>query len=107
MGAHETKAVEYGCSVDAITKLCIQLEFEEVTISNILCIIQLDQYAHLHAPMAQARSYLIENGFTQTPVAVPAHTEMGMEMEMEMFVRLLPAESFLPGAPDMSEKHSC
>jgi len=65
--SHQCSALEYGCSLDAISQLapCIQDETCDPAL-----IVQADQYGVVHAPFAPARAFLSEHGYNKCRVLV-------------------------------------
>jgi cytidine deaminase len=55
------EAIEYGCSLDAVSRLTVFIERESKATPQL--ILQVDQYGTLHAPAAVARAYLEEKGY--------------------------------------------
>ena len=73
--ASQNKALEYGNSIDPVTKLVPKFE-EKLRIGvRPIAVLQCDQFGNLHAPFAPARSYLSEYGFRDLVVLV--HDESG------------------------------
>jgi len=81
--AHHKKALEYGCSLDAVGQLAQTVEDKCTPSSsadsavNILrtlirpiLLLQCDQYGVIHAPFAVGRAYLQEHGFGDCLVVV-------------------------------------
>ncbi|RLN51659.1 hypothetical protein BBJ29_003277 [Phytophthora kernoviae] len=75
------KTLEYGSSLDAVSKLIPFVEAKQQTTEdtpspeerNIVrptFIIQVDQFGILHAPFARARAYFFEFGFLDVPVLI-------------------------------------
>jgi hypothetical protein len=58
--SHQASALEYGCTLDAVSQLAAHLQ--EETCAPVL-LVQADQYGIAHAPFAPARSFLSEHGF--------------------------------------------
>ena len=65
--ACQRKALEYGCSLDAVTQLATYME-ERKGIPKL--IVQTDQFGLVHTPFATARAYLSEFGFGNCGVLV-------------------------------------
>lgn len=63
--SHQSSALEYGCTLDAVSQLVSQFKDEEC---GPVMLVQADQYGIAHAPFAPARSFLSEHGFGETLV---------------------------------------
>jgi len=73
--AYQSKALEYGATLCPLIKLIAFIEkYKQRGISPLL-ILQADQFGILHAPFANARTYLFENNFNDVPILV--HTPEG------------------------------
>ncbi|EGZ10154.1 hypothetical protein PHYSODRAFT_564443 [Phytophthora sojae] len=67
------KTLEYGSSLDAISKLIPFVEDKQYNTQQPAkpeFLMQVDQFGILHAPFARARAYFFEFGFLDTPVLV-------------------------------------
>ena len=87
--AAQRKALEYGCSLDAVCQLACYLVVDQ----KALCIVQVDQYGIVHAPFAPARSFLVEHGFADCPCLVMSRQEDGPTVQAVL------AESLAPYIP--------
>jgi cytidine deaminase len=77
--AWQKKALEYGCSLDAVGQLCQAIdERRDRTVPSVLCM--SDQHGVLHAPFGAARAIITEFGWGDMKVMVrlaprpPAHS---------------------------------
>lgn len=61
--AWQKKALEYGCTLDAICQLAPALEAARTLGTKPLLIVMADQFGVCHAPFAPARAFLVEHGF--------------------------------------------
>lgn len=87
--AWQKKALEYGCSLDAVCQLCQAIE-EHAPAAKPAMLCMADQFGVCHAPFATARAYLAENGLGQLPVLL--HDGAGE-------LRTVAADELLPGLP--------
>lgn len=60
--AHQTKALEYGSTINPITKLAFPIEEKLKKGSLPVRIVMVDQFGVLHSPFAQSRAYFYEGG---------------------------------------------
>ena len=94
--AWQKKALEYGCSLDAICQLAPAIEermsLEEHRASPPVVICMCDQFGVLHGPFAPARAYLCEHGYGATRVLI--HDQVGVAHAPTV-------EELLPGLPLM------
>ena len=91
--ASQKKALEYGCSLDAVCQLCQAIEdkrHHEGRRPVVLCM--ADQFGVAHAPFAPARAFLVEHGFGDAKILF--HDEHAA-------LRTVRAEELLPAIPDM------
>ena len=88
--AWQKKALEYGCSLDAVCQLCqsIEEQSEFGMRPKVLCM--ADQYGVCHAPFATARAFLTEHGYGD--VSVLLHDNDGV-------LHTVQAEDLLPKLP--------
>ncbi|KAJ0394222.1 hypothetical protein P43SY_001037 [Pythium insidiosum] len=70
--AWQHKTLEYGSSLDAISKLITFIEDEMTKDASVrpTLIVQVDQFGILHAPSARARAYLYEYNFNDVELLV-------------------------------------
>jgi cytidine deaminase len=59
--SHQASALEYGCTLDAVSQLTSHITAESSHAP--LLLVQADQYGIAHAPFAPARSFLSEHGY--------------------------------------------
>jgi len=71
--------IEYGCSLDAVSRLTPYMENHRDIGDKAVVILQCDQFGLLHAPCSVARAYLHERGFVAVRVVV--HMKEGELME--------------------------
>jgi hypothetical protein len=62
--SHQVGALEYGCTLDAISQMASQLMDE----SPPVLLVQADQYGVAHSPFAPARSFLSEHGYGECQI---------------------------------------
>ncbi|CAM9274425.1 unnamed protein product [Sphacelaria rigidula] len=67
---HQVKALEYGATLDPVTLLAPVLMRRAKGGIRPSCVLLVDQFGNLHAPFAQARTFLCEQGFGNTRVVV-------------------------------------
>jgi hypothetical protein len=60
VSCHQTKALEYGSTIDPLTKLAFALEEHMKKGVTPIKILMVDQFGVLHAPFAQPRAYFAE-----------------------------------------------
>lgn len=60
-------ALEYGCTLDAVTQLVPRLQDKS---QALILLVQADQYGIAHSPFAPARAYLSEHGCENCRVPV-------------------------------------
>jgi len=65
--SHQTSALEYGCSLDAVSQLAPYIKDKPC---DPVLIVQADQYGIAHSPFAPARAFLSENGFNDCHLLV-------------------------------------
>ena len=118
--AAQSKALEYGASLDCVAKLAPFLEAERRTSARAPSgsgnapemLLVSDQRGILHAPLARARAYLFENGYGA--LAVVAHAPDGSLARWTVDalvpdsprVEELFGEAGLAGAPDGEFRHA-
>lgn len=91
--ASQKKALEYGCSLDAICQLCQAIDERRNTDGRqpaVLCM--ADQFGLAHAPFAPARAFLVEHGFSDAKILF--HDE-------NTRLRSVKAGELLPAIPNM------
>jgi cytidine deaminase len=83
------KLLEFGCSLDAISKLAYQIEQKGIIrpVYLLLC----DQYGNLHAPFSKNRAWLLEKGFGDVKILIHSGPLGSIEV--------VEASSLLPLAP--------
>ncbi|CAM9255383.1 unnamed protein product [Scytosiphon promiscuus] len=72
---HQLKALEYGATLDPVTLLAPAMMRRAKDGIRPSWVLLVDQFGNLHAPFAQARTFLLEHGFGETKIAV--HGEDG------------------------------
>jgi hypothetical protein len=65
--SHQSSALEYGCSLDAVSQLVPYVEDKDC---DPVLIVQADQYGIAHSPFAPARAYFSEHGYQECNVLV-------------------------------------
>jgi len=91
--ASQKKALEYGCSLDAVCQLCEAIDERRNTDGRqpvVLCM--ADQFGVAHAPFAPARAFLVEHGFSDAKILF--HDEHAV-------LRTVRAGELLPAIPNM------
>jgi len=63
------EAIEYGCSLDAVSRLTVFIERQSEKTTPEL-ILQVDKYGILHAPAAVARAYIEEKGYHSVNIVI-------------------------------------
>lgn len=63
--SHQVSALEYGCSLDAVSQLAPSLGGKKPKL-----LVQVDQYGVAHSPFAPARAFLSENGHSDCHILV-------------------------------------
>ena len=110
--AAQSKALEYGASLDCVAKLAPALEAQRERGNAPAVLLVCDQRGILHAPLARARAYLFENG--HGALAVFAHAPDG-SLRRWTVDELVPdsprveelfGEAGLAGAPDGEFRHA-
>jgi cytidine deaminase len=91
--ASQRKALEYGCSLDAVCQLAPYIESRAGTAAP-LVIAMADQFGVCHAPFAPARAYLAEHGYGA--VRVLTHDELGV-------LHAPTAAELMPGLPKWTQ----
>jgi cytidine deaminase len=95
--SHQSSALEYGCSLDAVSQLAPRLKESK---SPPKLLVQVDQYGICHSPFAPARAFLSENGFGDCQLLihdVPKHNVTNVE---DWSFRLISASDLAMNAPD-------
>ncbi|CAM9334799.1 unnamed protein product [Ectocarpus fasciculatus] len=67
---HQLKAFEYGATLDPVTLLAPAMMRRAKDGIRTSWVLLVDQFGNLHAPFAQARTFLSEHGFGETKVAI-------------------------------------
>ena len=102
--AYQKKALEYGCSLDAVTQLAQAIEDKgrEPGAPRPVLLVQTDQFGVLHAPFATGRAYLSEHGHGHCEIAIHGEplesSESGGE---EASIILMAVKDLTPSAPDI------
>jgi hypothetical protein len=74
--AAHTQAIEYPCSVEAVSKIAAFIEVAGENDIQPLWLVVVDQFGICHAPFAPGRAYLSENNFAKT-LRTHVHDDMG------------------------------
>jgi len=93
-------AIEYGCSLDAVSRLSPFLEHEQKKGITAELILLTDNFGTLHAPCSVARAFLHEKHFGSTKMVV--HTREGEVREVDVG-ELVP---FSPNVDELFRKPS-
>jgi len=95
--AHQKKALEYGCSLDAVTQLVPSIDKKAKQESPIYptLLIQADQFGIVHPPFAVARAFLSEHGYENCGILV--HNTF----DTHNFLKVVRVKDLAPSAPDM------
>jgi cytidine deaminase len=105
--ACQRKALEYGCSLDAVTQLGTYMEEKldtnkknnsDLGTSRPKLLVQTDQFGVIHAPFATARSYLSEFGFGDTKVLI---SQSCQQMVDDVQILQISVCDLAPSAPDI------
>ena len=64
---HQSSALEYGCSLDAVSQLA---PYIRDNLSDPVLIVQADQYGVAHSPFAPARAFLSERGYNDCQILI-------------------------------------
>ena len=101
--AYQKKALEYGCSLDAVTQLAQALEDKgrEPGAPRPVLLAQADQFGVLHAPFAPGRAYLSEHGYDNCEIAVHGEPLENAESGGEASIHLVAVKDLTPSAPDI------
>ena len=103
--AYQKKALEYGCSLDAVNQLAQAIEDKgrEPGAPCPVLLAQADQFGVLHAPFAPARAYLSEHGHGNCEIAVHGEPLEKAESgeESSILVSLVAVKDLTPSAPDI------
>jgi cytidine deaminase len=67
--AHQHKALEYGSTLDPVSKLSLVFDKCNSSIKPV-SLVQIDQFGIMHAPFASARAFLVEHGFSDLTVMI-------------------------------------
>ena len=103
--AYQKKALEYGCSLDAVCQLAQAIEDKgrEPSAPRPVLLAQADQFGVLHAPFAPGRTYLSEHGYGNCEIAI--HDEPLEKAESgedsSILVSLVAVKDLTPSAPDI------
>ena len=96
--SHQSSALEYGCTLDAVSQLAPHLKDEA---SPPVMLVQADQYGIAHAPFAPARSFLTEHGFEDCLVLLHATPTLDNVRDNidQWELKEVPAADLAPNAP--------
>lgn len=93
--SHQASALEYGCTLDAVSQL--SSHFEEGMVPVLL--VQADQYGIAHSPFAPARSFLSEHGYCDCLILLH-HAPVNDVFNIEAWsFRQVPVGDLAPNAP--------
>eukprot|EP00980_Cylindrotheca_fusiformis_P002105 scaffold473_cov132-Cylindrotheca_fusiformis.AAC.10 len=93
--SHQSSALEYGCTLDAVSQLVPHFVNDKSMIPVVL--VQADQYGIAHTPFAPARSFLSEHGYGDCRVLLhdaPDVSDIGT-----WSLRTIPVADLAPTAP--------
>lgn len=93
--AHETKALEYGGTIDPVSKLSIFIDRAAESGLAATHVVMMDQFGVCHALMAKGRCFLHENGFGRVRVLLHDPTTLRLTF--------VSASELLPESPDIEE----
>ena len=102
--AYQKKALEYGCSLDAVTQLAQAIEDkggESGDPRPCVLLLQADQFGVLHAPFAPGRAYLSEHGHGDCDVAVYGAPLESIKGQEDAPIVLVAVKDLTPSAPDI------
>ena len=101
--AYQKKALEYGCSLDAVGQLANEIEERgrEYGHPRPVLLVQSDQFGIPHAPFAPGRAYLSEHGHGDCEVAICSNTADSLKEGDVAEICLVRVSDLSPAAPDM------
>ena len=106
--AYQKKALEYGCSLDAVTQLAQAIEDQAIVDKGgesgdprPVLLIQTDQFGVLHAPFAPGRAYLSEHGYGDCEIAVHGAPLKSVQGQGDVSIVLVAVKDLTPSAPDI------
>ena len=101
--AHQKKALEYGCSLDAVTQLASSIEDKgrEPGAPRPVLLVQADHFGVLHAPFAPGRAYLSEHGHGNCEIAIHYEPLEKAKSGEEISINLVAVKDMTPSAPDI------
>ena len=101
--AYQKKALEYGCSLDAVTQLAQAIEDKggESGDPRPVLLLQTDQFGVLHAPFAPGRAYLSEHGYGDCEIAVHGAPLKSVQGQGDVSIVLVAVKDLTPSAPDI------
>ena len=101
--AYQKKALEYGCSLDAVTQLASSIEDKgrELGAPQPVLLAQADQFGVLHAPFAPGRAYLSEHGYGNCEIAIHGEPTEKAKSGEEAPINLVAVKDLTPSAPDI------
>jgi cytidine deaminase len=98
--SHQSSALEYGCTLDAVSQLATHIIQESSSVPILL--VQADQYGIAHAPFAPARSYLTEHGHGDCHILLhetPTKEVVDVTTVADWALKSVAAAKLAPNAP--------
>lgn len=98
--ASQVKALEYGCTQDAVCQLASHLLAPSNHNLKVVAVVQVDQFGIPHGPFAQARSFLAEHGFGDVHVILSTMDPV----DGHISVKTVAAKTLAPYVPEFRFK---
>ena len=99
--AYQKKALEYGCSLDAVGQLAHDIEEKGREGRRPVMLVQADQFGIIHAPFAPGRAFLSEHGYGDCEVAIHSNTSDSFKGGEPAEILVVKASDLAPATPDM------
>mmetsp|Transcript_369 Transcript_369/g.864 ORF Transcript_369/g.864 Transcript_369/m.864 type:complete len:440 (-) Transcript_369:1717-3036(-) len=99
--AYQKKALEYGCSLDAVGQLAHDVEEKGREGQRPVMLVQADQFGIIHAPFAPGRAFLSEHGYGDCEVAIHTNTSDSLKEGEPAEILVVKASDLTPAAPDI------
>lgn len=104
--ASQVKALEYSSTLDAVCQLVPQLlsltrkRTRNKDTPRVLGVVQVDQFGIPHGPFAQARAFLVENGYGDCPVILTTMKKNQAKNAKSALVQKVAARDLAPCVPE-------
>ena len=104
--ASQVKALEYSSTLDAVCQLVPQIlsltrkRTEHKDAPRVLGVVQVDQFGIPHGPFAQARAFLVENGFGDCPIILTTMNEDQTKNDSSALIQVVAARDLAPRVPE-------